>query len=50
MTVFAEELRARIGEVETELHQDSDDHTVSVLADRLENLLRIAGQHGIEVA
>ncbi|MFF5212511.1 hypothetical protein [Streptosporangium sp. NPDC000396] len=52
MSKFAEELRARVDEVVVELRRERaamDDHGVEVLTRRLENLLRIAEQHGIDI-
>ncbi|MFJ2032561.1 hypothetical protein [Streptosporangium sp. NPDC087985] len=52
MSEFATELRARVDEVIVELRrmrQAFDDHAVEVLSGRLENLLRIAEQHGVDV-
>ncbi|MGP3915433.1 hypothetical protein [Nonomuraea sp. 10N515B] len=52
MSEFAAELRARIDEVDAELLRARaafDDHAVEVLTVRLENLLRIAGQHDVDV-
>lgn len=52
MSEFAAELRARVDEVDAELRlmrQAFDHHAVEVLSGRLENLLRIADQHGIDV-
>ncbi|MBG0832486.1 hypothetical protein HS041_32800 [Planomonospora sp. ID67723] len=52
MGEFTAELLARIDEVEAELRlmrQADDDHAVEVLSGRLENLLRIAARHGVEV-
>ncbi|GAT70774.1 hypothetical protein HS048_31005 [Planomonospora sp. ID91781] len=52
MSEFTAELLARIDEVDAELRlvrQAHDDHAVEVLSGRLDNLLRIAGQHGVEV-
>lgn len=52
MSEFAAELQARVDEVDAQLRlmrQSSDDHAVEALSGRLENLLRIAGQHGVDV-
>ncbi|GAA4220579.1 hypothetical protein FHR32_006575 [Streptosporangium album] len=52
MSEFAAELRARVDEVDAELRlmrQAFDEHSVEVLSGRLENLLRIAEQHGVDV-
>ncbi|GAA5770298.1 hypothetical protein [Streptosporangium roseum] len=52
MSEFAAELRARVDEVDAELRvmrQAFDHHAVEVLGGRLENLLRIADRHGIDV-
>ncbi|MFI6600478.1 hypothetical protein ACIBHX_29900 [Nonomuraea sp. NPDC050536] len=52
MSEFAAELRVRIDEVEADLtraHGALDDHAVQVLTGRLDNLLRIAREHGIDV-
>lgn len=52
MSEFATELRARVADVDGELElmrQASDDHAVEVLSGRLENLLRIAERHGVDV-
>lgn len=52
MSRFAAELKARVNEVVVELRREReamDDHGVEVLTGRLENLLRIAEQHGIDV-
>lgn len=52
MSEFATELRAQIDEVDAELlhaHGKADDHSVDVLTGRLENLLRIAHQHDVDV-
>ncbi|MFF5113835.1 hypothetical protein [Streptosporangium sp. NPDC000509] len=52
MSEFAAELRARIADVDGELElmrQAFDDHAIEVLSGRLENLLRIADQHGVDV-
>lgn len=52
MSEFAAELRARIADVDGELElmrAAFDDHAVEVLSGRLENLLRIADGHGIDV-
>ncbi|MER6177436.1 hypothetical protein [Streptosporangium sp. NPDC001681] len=49
---FAAELRARIADVDGELElmrRASDDYAVEVLTGRLENLLRIAARHGVDV-
>ncbi|MET8052088.1 hypothetical protein ABZU75_31260 [Streptosporangium sp. NPDC005286] len=49
---FAAELRARIADVDGELElmrRASDDHAVEVLTGRLENLLRIAARHCVDV-
>ncbi|MBG0815589.1 hypothetical protein [Planomonospora sp. ID82291] len=52
MSEFRAELLARIDEVDAQVrlaHETHDDHAVEALSGRLDNLLRIAGQHGIEV-
>ncbi|MGJ6966591.1 hypothetical protein ACSDR0_32240 [Streptosporangium sp. G11] len=52
MSEFAAELRARIADVDGELElmrQAFDDHAIEVLTGRLENLLRIADRHGVDV-
>lgn len=49
MSEFATELRAQIDEVDAELLHAHDDHSVDVLTGRLENLLRIAHQHDVDV-
>lgn len=52
LSEFAAELRASIDEVDASLMRargESDDHAVEVLTGRLENLLRIADQHQIDV-
>ncbi|SDH12062.1 hypothetical protein SAMN05421505_111199 [Sinosporangium album] len=51
MSEFAVELQARIQEAEEELarmRHAGDEHAVQVLSGRLENLLRIADQHGVD--
>jgi hypothetical protein len=52
MSEFAAELRARIADVDGELElmrEAFDDHSIEVLTGRLENLLRIAELHGVDV-
>jgi hypothetical protein len=52
MSEFAAELRARVDDVDAELglmREAFDDHAIEVLSGRLENLLRIADRHGIDV-
>ncbi|GAA2846041.1 hypothetical protein GCM10010517_02620 [Streptosporangium fragile] len=52
MSEFEAELRMRVNEVDSQLRlmrQAHDDHAVEVLSGRLENLLRIADRHGIDV-
>ncbi len=52
LSEFAAELQARVDEVDAELmraHAAFDDHAVEVLTGRLENLLRIADQHHVDV-
>ncbi|MFC4060537.1 hypothetical protein ACFOWE_19715 [Planomonospora corallina] len=52
MSEFTAELLARVEETDAELRvarEAGDDHTAEVLSGRLDNLLRIAEQHGVEV-
>ncbi|GAA3156270.1 hypothetical protein GCM10010466_53960 [Planomonospora alba] len=52
MNEFTAELLARIDETDAELRlvrQARDDHAAEALSGRLDNLLRIAARHGIEV-
>jgi hypothetical protein len=52
MSEFAAELRARVDDVDAELglmREAFDDRAIEVLSGRLENLLRIADLHGIDV-
>ncbi|MBB2912483.1 hypothetical protein FHS43_003766 [Streptosporangium becharense] len=52
MSEFETELRMRVDEVDSQLRllrQAEDDHAVEVLSGRLENLLRIAERHGIDL-
>ncbi|GHH62035.1 hypothetical protein GCM10017673_00360 [Streptosporangium violaceochromogenes] len=52
MSEFATELQARVDEVGAELRrarEACDDHGVSVMLARLENLTRIADRHGVDI-
>ncbi|GII95460.1 hypothetical protein [Sinosporangium siamense] len=51
MSEFAMELQASIREAEeevTRMRLAGDEHAVEMMSGRLENLMRIAGRHGVE--
>ncbi|MCT9930983.1 hypothetical protein N5079_12220 [Planotetraspora sp. A-T 1434] len=51
MDEFTAELRARVLEAREKLrqaHDDRDEYDIQVLSGRLDNLLRLASEHGID--
>lgn len=52
MSEFAAELRARLNEVREEIRRaeaEGDDYRIEVHTGRLDNLMRLAAEHGIDV-